>query len=134
MLSLLVEKHFVENALVHGKYYGTSWEAMRQVQQEGKHCLLDIDTQGVERIKKLETVDFQPKYIFIAPPSIEVLEQRLVGRGSESEETLRRRIGNAKAEVDYGLTQGNFDSIVYNDDLDQAVDDFNKAVRNLYNL
>jgi guanylate kinase len=147
MRDLVQKGHFLEHAEVHGNIYGTSWSAIKSVQTDGFRGLLDIDTQGVQRIKTLQegaaaTSDgdqelkflLQPKYVFIAPPSIETLKDRLMGRKSESEESLQRRIGNAKAEVAYGLAEGNFDAIVTNDDLEQACRDFDRTVRDLYNL
>lgn len=144
MKSLIDNDYFVESAQVHGNYYGTSWQAIRSVQAMGKKCLLDIDVQGVQRIKRLvelsaevkpdANVRFHPKYIFIAPPSIDVLEARLLGRGSESEETLRRRIGNARSEVEYGMKPGNFDRIVVNANLNESILEFERAVMELYGL
>jgi guanylate kinase len=144
MQSLVRQGYFVESAQVHGNFYGTSWQAIRMVQSTGKRCLLDIDVQGVQRFKKLvdaeketsngQSPTLQPKFIFIAPPSIESLETRLLGRGSESPETLRKRVGNAKAEVEYGLAPGNFDRVIVNDDLEKAVREFQEAVRDLYDL
>jgi guanylate kinase len=130
MRDLVQKGHFLEHAEVHGNIYGTSWSSIKSIQTAGFRGLLDIDTQGVKRIKTLEegsaetitdgkqqqTFLLQPKYIFIAPPSIETLKNRLMGRKSESEESLQRRVGNAKAEVDYGLAEGNFDAFA-NDDL-----------------
>ena len=154
MQQLCANNYFLETAQVHGNEYGTSWQALLQVQEQGKKCLLDIDVQGVRRLKEhasssndnndaagqnhhpilmnTNNILWQPKYIFIAPPSLQVLEARLIGRGSESAETLQRRIGNARAEVEYGLAPGNFDKIVVNDDLEQAVLDFEQAVLDLY--
>jgi guanylate kinase len=143
MRDLLQREHFLEHAEVHGNIYGTSWSSIKSIQADGFRGLLDIDTQGVKRIKTLEdSTDgeqqqqflLKPKYIFIAPPSIETLKERLMGRKSESEESLQRRIGNAKAEVTYGLAEGNFDAIITNDDLEQACRDFDRTVRDLYNL
>jgi guanylate kinase len=134
MNALLADNYFLEYARVHGNWYGTSWKAMRDVQAGNKRCLMDIDVQGVQRIKTLEEPSIlQPRYIFIAPPSIETLKERLRGRGSESPETLQRRVGSAVAEVQYGL-EGNFDVVVTNDDLEKAVRDFDRAVRDLYNV
>lgn len=123
---------FLEHAEVHGNLYGTSWNSMKAVQLSGKHCLLDIDTQGVQRLKSLENALLQPKYIFIAPPSMEILQQRLADRGTESAESLERRTENARAEVEYGVEPGNFDYIVVNNDLDDAVRDFANAVNDAY--
>jgi len=145
MQQLLAEKAFLESAHVHGNYYGTSWMAMETVQQKGKKCLLDIDVQGVQRIKALQDEQeqssssstmssrfrLQPRYIFIAPPSLATLEERLIGRASESAESLQTRLANAKAEVQYG-TLDHFDAIIVNDQLDTAVQEFARAVNDLY--
>ena len=61
------------------------------------------------------------KYIFIAPPSIESLEARLRGRGTETEDKIQVRLQNATKELEYGRTTGNFDSIIVNNDLSIAV-------------
>lgn len=148
MRDLVQQGYFLEHADVHGNIYGTSWASIKSIQNAGLRGLLDIDMQGVQRIKTLQeeaaanSTDgeqqqqflLQPKYIFIAPPSIETLKDRLMGRKSESEESLQRRVGNAKAEVAYGLMEGNFDAIVTNDNLEQACRDFDRTVRDLYNL
>ena len=125
---------FLEHAEVHGNYYGTSWQTLRDSQLQGKRCLLDIDVQGVKHLKSYchGVPTFQPKYVFVAPPSLESLLQRLEGRGTETAESLARRTANAKAEVEYGMTKGNFDCIVVNDDLDQACQDFQQAVDSMY--
>ena len=78
----------------------------------------------------LPTLD--AKFIFIAPPSVDVLRERLTGRGTETPETLERRFQNAKAELEYGMEPGNFDAIVVNDDLDQACVEFENVVKGLY--
>merc|ERR1711918_312621 len=81
---------------------------------QGKICILDLDTQGVRSVKE-SSLDC--KYVFIAPPSIEILEQRLRGRGTETEEKIKLRLENAKKELLYGSEeQGNFDMYVVNND------------------
>ena len=100
---------FVEYAEVHGNYYGTSVAAVQTVQEQGKICLLDIDIQGAQNVKKS---DLDALYIFISPPSMEELEKRLRGRGTESEDAIIKRLGNAKAEMDYGAGEGNFDCVL----------------------
>ena len=108
---------FIEYANVHGNYYGTSVAAVETVQKQGKICILDIDVQGVRNVKK-STLD--AIYIFIAPPSMEILEKRLRGRGTETEEAVVKRLANAQEEVDYGMGEGNFDRVLTNDDLDKT--------------
>lgn len=125
---------FLEFAEVHGNFYGTSLQSLRDVQDQGKRCLLDIDVEGVRSIKKIASeMLLEPKYLFIAPPSMDALKERLVGRGTETPESLARRTANAKAEVEYGTLQ-NFDAIVVNNDLSAACKEFSEAVRKLYDL
>ncbi|CAB9517231.1 Guanylate kinase [Seminavis robusta] len=144
METLIDMGKFLEHAQVHGNYYGTSWDSILKLQKEGLRCLLDIDVQGVKRIRSLEfaqkelasatptTIQFQPKYVFVAPPSMELLEQRLIARGTEDEESLKRRTKNAKEELEYGMQEGNFDYVLVNDDLDKACEQFEAIVKELY--
>jgi guanylate kinase len=125
---------FLEYAAVHGNLYGTSLQALSDVQKGGKRCLLDIDVAGVRSIKSVESeMLLKPKYVFIAPPSFEALKERLLGRGTETPESMERRTANAKAEVEYGTLQ-NFDAIVVNNDLDMACHEFLETVKTLYGL
>ena len=96
-----------------------SISAVDTVKSSGKICVLDIDVQGVQLVKK---TSLEPKYVFIAPPSMEALEARLRGRNTESEEDISKRLANAEAELKYGLEEGNFDRIFTNDDLDATFD------------
>ena len=123
---------FLEYAQVHGNYYGTSWKSLQQVQLTGKRCLLDIDVQGVKNLKAREAPPLKPKYLFIAPPSLECLEARLTGRGTESAESLARRTANAKEEMEYGQILGAFDCTIINDDLERACQDFAAAIDSMY--
>lgn len=106
---------FIEYAEVHGNYYGTSVQAVESVKSQGKICILDIDVQGVRNVKKSS---LDPRYVFIAPPSMDILESRLRSRGTEKEEDIVKRLGNAAAELEYGNTEGNMDKVFVNDDLD----------------
>lgn len=128
----IADNKFLEHAQVHGNLYGTSWNSMKHVQLNGKHCLLDIDVQGVRRLKSLSNPTLRPRYVFIAPPSMDVLEKRLADRGTETQESLMQRTQNAREEVEYGLLPGNFDYIVVNDNLDDACLQFAKAVNDAY--
>ena len=103
--------------------------AVETVQSSGKICILDIDVQGVRSVKKSS---LEPLYLFIAPPSMDALEARLRGRATEKEEDILKRLGNAQAEVDYGLEEGNFDRVFTNDDLDQTFEDLDAAFRDWY--
>jgi len=87
------------------------------VQQQGKICILDIDVQGVQKVKGSS---LDPHYVFIAPPSKEELEKRLRGRGTETEEAMQTRLANAAQELEYGQTAGNFDRVFVNADLKEC--------------
>lgn len=88
-----------------------------QIRGKNKVCILDIDVQGVQNVKN-STLDF--KSLFIAAPSLEELERRLVGRGTETEDKIKVRLQNALKEIAYSEVEGNFDAIVTNNDLDQT--------------
>ena len=110
---------FLENAEVHGNLYGTSFAAVESVKTQGQVCILDIDVQGVEKVKasgRLSCV-----YVFVKPPSIQVLEQRLRGRGTETEDKIQLRLANAVKELEYSdRSDGFWDAVLVNDDLDQC--------------
>lgn len=120
MLKGIERNEFVEYAEVHGNLYGTSFEAVQNVISSERICILDIDVQGAKRVKENTNLIKDPYFIFIAPPSIEQLEERLRGRGTETEEAIERRIGNARSEIDYGTKHGNFDRVIVNDNLEIA--------------
>jgi guanylate kinase len=120
---------FAEWALVHGNYYGTQKATLERFWASSRHVLLDIDVQGAASLKGL--YGDRCFTVFIAPPSMEELERRLRGRGTDSEETIRKRMANAAGEM---ARQVEFDRIIVNEDfararaeLDQAVRDFMDA-------
>ena len=86
MTDLIQQGQFIENAQFSGNMYGTSKTAVEDVLTKGRICILDIDVQGVKAVKE---TDLTPMYVFIKPPSLEVLEKRLRDRGTETEESLR---------------------------------------------
>jgi len=90
---------------------------VRAVTAAGKTCLLDIDVQGADSVKK---TDLDARFIFVAPPSFEALQQRLVGRGTETPEKIQLRLENAKTEMEYMQRPGYFDEIIVNDNLEAA--------------
>lgn len=110
--------YFIETAEVHGNLYGTSIDAVRCIQAEGKICVLDVDTKGVLHFKRQ---GFPAKYIFLVSPTKKVLEKRLRGRGTENEQNVHTRLANAEDQMSFGLTSDHFDAVVVNDDLDTTV-------------
>lgn len=123
------DNKFIEYAAVHGNYYGTSIESVEKVSTTGKICVLDIDVQGVRQVKDSH---IEATYIFIAPPSMEALEARLRGRGTEKEEDIQKRLANAVGEMQFGQTEENFHKYLINDDLDVAFQELIDMVKDLY--
>lgn len=99
-----------------GKYYGTLRSELDRIWAQGKYVIFDIDVKGGVNIKSI--LKDQACSIFIMPPSIEELENRLRKRNTESEETLRERL--SRAEMEISLSE-NFDYVVCNDDLNEAI-------------
>ncbi|KAI7688183.1 Guanylate kinase [Sarcoptes scabiei] len=110
-------EEFIEYTRFSNNYYGTSKKAVIDVQKSGKICILDVEMDGVKNLKK---TNLNPRFVFIKPPNLEALEERLRGRGTETEESLRRRLDRAIDELRFGQIEGMFDLIITNDDIDQA--------------
>eukprot|EP01035_Chromulina_nebulosa_P037055 gene37055-49996_t len=110
---------YLEFAKVHSNFYGTRLDSVEAVHKEGKLCILDLDTQGVQQLKQN---NFPAKTIFLTPPSLLELERRLRGRNTDSEEQIRLRIHNAVAQIAFGEKQGNFDQVIENCNLDHTID------------
>ncbi|MCJ1475387.1 guanylate kinase [Lambiella insularis] len=116
-LRLVDEGGFIEHAQFGGNYYGTSIKAVKDIAEKGRICILDIEMEGVKQVKR---TDLHARFLFLAPPSVEVLEKRLRGRGTENEESLRKRLKQAEAEMEYSQEEGVHDKVVVNDDLEKA--------------
>ncbi|CAG8443707.1 5680_t:CDS:2 [Funneliformis caledonium] len=116
-VNLINQNKFVEHAEFSGNLYGTSIEAIRSVSSLGKICILDIELNGVKAVKK---TDLNARFVFIKPPSLEALEKRLLGRNTETKESIQARLNAAKEELAYADQEGSHDIIIVNDDLDTA--------------
>lgn len=122
------EGKFVEWAEVHGNFYGTSRETLENFWTNQKHVLLDIDVQGAESLR--QAFGDRCFTVFIAPPNLGVLEQRLRGRGTESEDVIQKRMKNALVEM---AEQPKFDCTVVNDAFDVAYQNLESAVLSFMN-
>jgi len=120
---------FIEHATFAGNMYGTSKAAVETVMEKGLICILDIDVQGVKSMKK---TSYNSNYVFIMPPSIPILEERLKGRGTETEESLKYRMDLAVQDIKFGEEEGNFDIIIVNDDLESAYAKLIEFLQNMY--
>ncbi|NDK30650.1 guanylate kinase [Nesterenkonia haasae] len=112
---LLAEDAFLEWAVVHRKHrYGTLLATVEEALADGKNVLLEIDLQGARQVRnKLRSAQF----VFLAPPSFDDLVERLIGRGTESEEEQQRRLETARIEL---AAEPEFDVTIINDEIDRA--------------
>lgn len=117
-ISAIQRGEFIEHAEFSGNMYGTTIQAVKDVADAGKTCILDIDVQGVRSVK--ESSDLNARFVFVAPPSQEELEKRLRGRGTDSDDSIAKRLKAAKSELDYGNQTGACDVKIVNDDVDRA--------------
>ena len=112
----VAEGGMLEWAHVHGHRYGTPRATVEQKMAEGRQVVLEIDVQGAFQVREMIP---QAKLIFIEPPSLEVLEARLRGRGTEAEDEVIRRMKTAEVELSRKME---YDVQLVNDDHDQATD------------
>jgi guanylate kinase len=113
---LVARDVFYEYAEVHGNLYGTREDAVQEILEQGRDVLLDIDVQGGMDVKWRQG---DSALVFLMPPSFDVLEARLRGRGSDSEEQILVRLENARKEIAYWR---HYDYLITNDNIDDTVD------------
>jgi guanylate kinase len=112
---MIDEEAFLEWAKYNSNHYGTSWNAIDQPLRQGRDMLLEIEVQGAEQVRERRP---DARLIFLLPPSMGILEQRLKARGTDSREQIQRRLNVAEQELKAILE---FDYAVTNDDLDSCV-------------
>ena len=122
--SKIAQQEFAEWARVHGNLYGTSKKVIEGFLADGKHVLFDIDVQGAVNLKKL--YPDRALMIFIHPPSLQILEERLRGRKSESGTSLETRLQNAYNELAWSQK---FDYQITNDNLERAYAQLTSIIR-----
>ena len=111
-----------------GRYYGTLKREIERINANGKNVILDLDVLGGINVKNL--YGDHALSIFIAPPSIDVLRDRLVNRGTDSMEDIKNRLNKAEFEIEHGVY---FDEKVINDVLDDAVEQVRKLIFDFVN-
>lgn len=120
---------FVEYEEVYpGRFYGTLKSEIERICKEGHNVVLDIDVKGGVNVKSL--YGDNAISIFIMPPSIEALRQRLIGRGTDSEEVIEERVGRAAFELTFAPQ---YDETVVNDDLDKAINGTSDIINKFLN-
>ncbi len=122
-LSMLAKAQFLESAEVHGRRYGTSQMAVDHALQAGQDVILEIDWQGAAQVR---TYYPNSVSIFILPPSIAELEQRLNNRGQDSSEVIALRVAAARDEMRH---VAEFDYVTINDNFDVALQDLRAIIR-----
>jgi guanylate kinase len=121
-VSMVEQGAFLEHAQVFDNYYGTAVANIEEKLKQGEDVILEIDWQGASQVRK------QLPYavnIFILPPSLEALEERLRGRGQDSDEIIARRMRDAKSETSH---YSEYDYLVVNDDFDNALAELKSIV------
>jgi guanylate kinase len=122
-MHLAGEGAFLEQAQVFDNFYGTSQVAVQSLLDEGSDVVLEIDWQGARQVRKLfpEAIS-----IFIVPPSVAALRERLGNRGQDDDEVIERRMRDARSELSH---YAEYDYLVVNDDFDVAVAELQCIVR-----
>ena len=120
---MIKDDEFVEHACYVGNYYGTPKKYVQEQLAEGKDVILEIEIQGALNIKSQFP---NALLLFIAPPSADVLKERLVGRGTETQEVIEQRLARA---VEESMGIENYDYLVVNDDLDECVENVHQMIQ-----
>lgn len=113
---------FLEHAQVFDNFYGTSQAWVEQELTAGRDVILEIDWQGAQQVRRLMP---DAVSVFIIPPSIAALEQRLTGRGQDDAETIARRMRDAQSEMSH---YGEYDYLIVNDNFDNALAELRSVV------
>ncbi len=122
----IIEDSFLEWEEVYkNQFYGTFKSEVKRIWSKGKTVIFDVDVVGGLNIKKQYPKECLS--IFIMPPSLEVLSKRLIGRGSESDESLQKRLNKAEEEISQNQQ---FDTVILNDDLSIACEETQEVITN----
>ncbi len=119
---MIANNAFLEYAQVFDNFYGTAEQSVENLLNQAIDVILEIDWQGAQQVRKMRPDCCS---VFILPPSVEVLRQRLKNRGQDSDEIIERRMRDAVQEMSHC---DEFDYLVVNDDFDQAIEDLKSIV------
>ncbi len=122
--SMIETGKLIEWAEYVGNYYGTPKEYVEQRLNEGKDVILEIEIQGALKVREIFP---DALLLFVTPPNITELKSRLVGRGTESMETIMKRLARASEEANF---MEHYDYIIVNDDLDECVETTHQVIMN----
>lgn len=122
---MIAEDKFVEHEEVYpGSFYGTLRSEVERIWAKGHAIVFDIDVQGGVNLKRI--FGDQAFSVFIQAPSVDVLRERLIGRGTDTEEAIERRVAKAASEMEFAA--GKFDYVLVNDNLDKAFAEAEKII------
>lgn len=122
---MIAANAFIEHANVYGNYYGTSLKAVESLSKQGYNVILEIDVQGAEQIRRLLP---EATSIFILPPSMAKLNERLRNRGTDSEDVIAYRLEKSREEIEQSLL---FDYVIVNEEITQAENDLLAIIRSV---
>jgi len=122
-VDMISDGYFLEHAEVFGNYYGTSHTGITTQLEQGQDVLLEIDWQGAAQVRKIFPNSMQ---IFIVPPTISALRERLSNRGQDSSDVIEKRLNGAVEEIRQHV---NFDYLVVNDVFEEALTDLQSIIR-----
>eukprot|EP00123_Amoebidium_parasiticum_P022523 comp8931_c0_seq1/m.4126 comp8931_c0_seq1/g.4126 ORF comp8931_c0_seq1/g.4126 comp8931_c0_seq1/m.4126 type:complete len:199 (-) comp8931_c0_seq1:163-759(-) len=121
---------FIEHVQFSGNLYGTSYKSVNDITTRNKLCVLDLEVCGVKLVKA-SSLNPLSNYLFIRPPSYEILEERLRKRGTETEKDLQERLATVRDTLAYGDDPRNRDYVVVNDDVEHAYTELKGVVGKL---
>ena len=121
-LGMAERGEFLESAEVYGNFYGTSQSWISRQNAKGRDILLEIDWQGAGQVRRLFPACIT---VFVLPPSLEALEQRLKGRGKDNGQVIAKRLAAVREDVSH---VAEFDYVIINDDLNEALRELNAVV------
>ena len=124
---MIENNEFVEHAQVFGNYYGTSKKAIEKLVETNKSILFDVDWQGAEKLKKAFSHAIG---VFILPPSLKVLQQRLIERSQDSDTEITSRMKKAKSEISH---YENYDFFIVNDEFKDAAQQLESIIQSPQN-
>ncbi|KAF7965033.1 hypothetical protein HWV62_861 [Athelia sp. TMB] len=122
--TLLQAGAFIEYAEFSGNMYGTSRQAVRDVARRGRRCVLEIEAQGIRQLKQ---TDLNPVFVFLSPPSVGALRERLRDRGTESDAAIQQRLATCLKEIEYAREPGAHDIVLVLNDYEKSYQDFRKV-------
>ena len=120
--TMIKDGDFLEWAEVHGELYGTSWKRLLSTIEKGEDVILDIDTQGASQLREKGT---EGTFVFILPPSLEILRARLEQRMTDSIEEIQKRFNKSVSEI---MTYPKYDYVIINDSFEDALKKFEAII------